>query len=227
MIDLLVSFVTLAVESRGRVNALVRALVQLHSLALVHVAVGGLVAVVHAVRHLVANQRRVDALSVGAPELIGSARGDVLAGTVELVRVVAAIVLVVAPVCVAYALEVLARELPRRARLILPVTVLALVRAVATIVVVIAHPSLVDAPAVAARELIRAAVHRRRAVQRRRVLVRAVHAVRVAVAQPLFRYALRSVPRFVRHARELRRLVTFPIVCKAQRIKTKTRQFIL
>lgn len=177
---------------------------------------GGLVAIIQAVRYLVAHQRRVDALPVGAPELIAGARGDVFAGTVKLIRVVAAIVFVVAPISVANAFEVLARKLPRRARLVLRVTVFALVRAIAAVIVVIAHPSLVDTPSVAARELIGTAVYRRRTVQRRCVLVRAVHTVRVTIAQPLFRYTLRSVPRFVRHARELRGLVTFSIVCKAK-----------
>lgn len=90
--------------------------------------------------------------------------------------------------------------------------ILALVRAVAAIVVVVAHPTLVDAPAVAARELIDAAVGHRRAVQRRRVLVGTVDAVRIAVAQPLPRDALRPVPRLVRLARELGRIVALAVV---------------
>lgn len=195
---LLVSFVALAGERGGRVYALVSALVDFHASALVHVAMCWFVAVVRAVRHLVAHQRRVDALAAVAPELIGAACRDILPGTVVLVRVVAAVILVVAPVRAPDALEVLARELARRARLVLRMTVLALVRAVAAIIVVVAHPSLVDAPSVAARELVRTAVRYGGAVERSRVLVRPVHAVRVSVAQPFFRYALRSVPRLVR-----------------------------
>lgn len=87
----------------------------------------------------------------------------------------------------------------------------------------VAHPTAVHAPPVTARELVRATAGRRRAVQRRRVLVRSVHAVRVAVAQPLPRYALRPVPRLVRRARELRRFVTLPVVCGG-RGKKKTKQ---
>lgn len=215
--SLLVSVVALAVEPGWRVHAPVRALVELDARALVHVAVGRLVAVVRAVRHLVAHQRRVDALRpVGAPEHLRAARRcrrAVFAGAPELVRVVAAVVLAVAPVRGPHALEVLARELARRARLVLAVTLLALVRAVAAVVVVVAHPSAVDAPPVAARELVRAAVCHRRAVERGRVLVGPVHAVRVAVAQPLARYALRPVPRLVRRARELGRFVALPVVC--------------
>lgn len=202
--DSLVSFVALASESGGRVDTLVCALIVFYPGAFVDVAVCRFVAVVRAIRHLVAHQRRVDALTVGAPELFGGARGDVLAGAIELVRVVAAVVFVVAPVRVPDALEVLAGELARRTRFVLRVAVLALVRTVAAVVVVIAHPSLVDAPPVAARELIGAAVDHRRTVERRGVLVRAVHAVGITVAQPFFRYALRPVPRLVRHARKLR-----------------------
>lgn len=181
---LLVSVVALAVEAGRSVHATVRALVELDARALVHVAVGRLVAVVRAVRHLVAHQRRVNALPAGTPEHLRAARRRraVLAGAPELVRVVAAVILPVAPVRGPHALEVLARELPRRARLVLPVTLLALVRAIAAVVVVVAHPSTIDAPSVAARKLVRAAVGYRRAVERGRILVGPVHAVRVAVA---------------------------------------------
>jgi len=191
----------------------VRALVELDAVALVHVTVGRLVAVVSAVRHLVAHQSRVDTLAAGAPEHLRAARpGAVFRGTSEFVRVVATIVLAVAPIRAPDALEILARELARRTRLVLRVTVFALVRAVAAVVVVVAHPSAVDAPPVATRELIRAAVGHRRAVERGHVLVCSVHAVRVAIAQPLPRYALRSVPRLVGCAREFRRLVAFTVI---------------
>jgi len=92
-------------------------------------------------------------------------------------------------------------------------TVLALVRAVAAVVVVVTHPSTVDAPSVAARELVRTTVCHRRAVEQCGVLVRPVYAVRITIAQPLFRYALRPVPRLIRLTRELGRLVTFTVVC--------------
>jgi len=82
------------------------------------------------------------------------------------------------------------------------VAVLTLVSAVATVVVVVAHPATVDAPPVAARELIRSAVGHRRAIEQRRVLVRSINAVRVAIAQPFFRYALCPVPCLVRQTRE-------------------------
>jgi len=194
----------------------VRTLVEFHPSALVHVAVGRLVAVVRAVRHLVAHQRGVDALPAGAPELVGATRrcSPVPAArrTFVFVRVVAAVVLAVAPVRVPDALKVLARELARRTCLVLRVAVLALVRPVATVVVVVAHPAPVDAPPVAARELVHAAVGHRCTIEHRRVLVRPVHAVRVTVAKPLFRYALRPVPRLVRQARELGRLVAFTVV---------------
>lgn len=100
--------------------------------------------------------------------------------------------------------------------------VLALVRSVAAVVVVVAHPTTVDAPPVAARELVSAAVCHRRAVEQRGVLVRPVHAVRIAVTQPLFRYALCPVPRLVRLTRELGRLVAFTVVCG----ETKQKKFM-
>lgn len=109
-----------------------RALVELDARALVHAAVGRLVAVVRAVRHLVAHEGGVHALPVGAPEHLRAARrvrGAVAAGAPELVGTVAAVVLAVAPVRRPHALEVLARELARRTRLVVRVTVLALVRA--------------------------------------------------------------------------------------------------
>jgi hypothetical protein len=170
------------------------------------------VAVVRAVRYLVAHQRRVDALTTVAPELIGATCRDVLPGTVVLVRVVAAVILVVAPVRAPDAFEVLARELARRARLVLRMAILALVRAVTAIIVMVAHPSFVNTPSVAARELVRTAVRHGGAVERSRVLVRSVHAIWVAVTQPFFRYALRSVPRLVRQARELGRFVALPVI---------------
>lgn len=232
----LVSAVALAIESGGRVHALVSALIQFNFGAFVDVAVERFVAVVRTVGHLVAHQRGVDALPVVAPELLDATRRVGLTRTIELVRIVTAIVLVVAPVRVPDApilmmkivqksigpdyfvfvtpnlLEILAGELPRRARLVLPVAFLALVRAVAAIIVVVAHPSLVDAPAVTARELIDAAVGHRRAVQNRGVLVGAVHAVRIAVAQPFPWDTLRPVPRLVRLTREFGRFVTLSIV---------------
>lgn len=191
-------------------------LVELDPGTLIHVAVGRLIAVVRAVRHLVAHQSGVDTLPAGTPELVGAARGrrsvPATRWTSVLVRVVAAVVLAVTPVRVPDALEVLARELPGRARLVLRMTVLALVRAVAAVVVVVTHPATVDAPSVAARELVRTAVCHRRAVEQRGVLVRPVYAVRITVAQPLFRYALRPVPRLIRLTRELGRLVAFTVV---------------
>jgi len=81
--------------------------------------------------------------------------------------------------------------------------VLAFVRAIAAVVVVVAHPATVDASPVTARELVRAAVSHRRAVEHRCVLVSPIHAVRIAIAQPLFRYALCPIPRLVRLTREL------------------------
>lgn len=98
--------------------------------------------------------------------------------------------------------------------------VLAFVRAVAAVVVVVAHPATVDAPPVAASELIRAAVCYRSAVEHRCVLVRPVNAVRIAVAQPLFRYALCPVPRLVRQTRELGRLITFTVICEETKQKS-------
>lgn len=136
----------------------------------------------------------------------------VFRGTSEFVRIVTAIVLAVAPIRAPDALEILTRELARRARLVLRVTIFALVRAVPAVVVVVAHPSSVDAPPVAARELIRAAVGYRRAIERGHVLVRSVHAIRVAVTQPLPRYALCPVPRLIGCAREFRRLVTLTVI---------------
>lgn len=211
---LLISFVALAIESGRRVDALVCTLVKLHSGAFVDVAVGGLVAVVRTIRHLITDQRRVDALAICTSELVDTARGDVFPGTVELVRIVPAVVLVIAPVRTPDALEILACKLSRRTRLVLRMTVFALVRTVAAVVVVVAHPSLVDAPPVTARELLRAAIHHRRTVERRDVLVRPVHAVGISVAQPLPRYALRSVPRLVRLTRELCGLVALSIIYK-------------
>lgn len=192
------------------------ALVELDSGAFVHVTVGWLVTVVCAIRHFVAHQRGVNALPAGAPELFSAARSrrsvPATCRTSELVRVIAAIVLAIAPIRVPDALEVLTSELPRRTRLVLRVTVLALVRTVATVVVVVTHPATVDAPPVAARELISSAVGYRRAVEQRCILVRSINAVRVAVAQPLFRYTLCPVPRLVRQTREFGRFVAFTVV---------------
>jgi len=199
-------------------------LVELDPGALVYVAVGRLIAVVRAVRHLVAHQRGVDTLPAGTPELVGAARGrrsvPAARRTSVFVRVVTAVVLAVTPIRVSDALEVLARELAWRARLVLRMAVLALVRSVAAIVVVVAHPATVDAPPVAARELVRAAVCHRRAVEQRGVLVRPVYAVRITVAQPLFRYALCPVPRLVSLTRELGRLVAFTVVCEKTKQKS-------
>lgn len=87
-------------------------LVELDSGALVHVAVGRLIAVVHAVRHLVAHQRGVDTLPAGTPEVVGAARGrcsvPAARRTSVLIRVVTAVVLAVTPIRVPDALEVLA-----------------------------------------------------------------------------------------------------------------------
>lgn len=182
------------------------ALVELDPSAFVHVAVGWLVTVVRAIRHFIAHQRGINALPASAPELVSAARSrrsvPATRWTSELVRVVAAIVLAIAPIRVPDALEVLTSEFTRRARLVLRVAILALIRAVATVVVVVAHPATVDAPPVTARELIRSAIGHRRAVEQRSVLVRSINAVRVAVAQPFFRYALCPVPRLVRQTRE-------------------------
>jgi len=140
--------------------------------------------------------------------------------TSVLVRVVSAVVFAVTPIRVPDALEVLARELAGRARPVLRMAVLALIRSVAAVVVVVAHPATVDAPPVAARELVRAAICHCRAVEQRGVLIRPVYAVRIAVAQPLFRYALCSVPRLVRLTRKLGRLVAFTVVCGVTKHKS-------
>lgn len=65
----LVTGVTFAVETGRRVHAFVTALIQLDTSALVHVAVQ-LVALIGAVRFLVAHQLRVDALTVRAHEVL-------------------------------------------------------------------------------------------------------------------------------------------------------------
>lgn len=211
---LLVSIVALARKSCGRVDAFVCTLVHLHSGTLVDIAVRRLVTVVRAVRHLVAHQCSIYALAIRTPELTGArARGRVpTARTPEFVRIIAAIILVVATIRVPNALEILAREFTRRTRLVLRVTLLAFVRAIAAIVIVVANPSAIDTPPVAARELIRVTARCHGTVERRRVLVRPIHAVWVAIAQPLLRDALRPIPRFVGQTRELRRLVTLSVI---------------
>lgn len=146
--------------------------------------------------------------------MVDIARSDVFAGTVELVRIVAAIIFVVTSVRIPDALEVLARKLPRRTRLVLRMAVFTLVRPVTAVVVVVTHPSLVDASPVTARELLLAAIYHRRAIEHGDVLVRPVHTVGITVAQPLSRYTLCSVPRLVCLTRELRRLVAFSIIYK-------------
>lgn len=66
----LVAGIALAVEAGRGVHALVSALIQLDTSALVHVAVQGLVALIGAVRLFVAHQLRVDALAVRAHEIL-------------------------------------------------------------------------------------------------------------------------------------------------------------
>lgn len=66
----LVARVAFAVKAGRSVHALVSALIQLDTSALVHVAVQGLVTLVGAVRFLVAHQLRVDAVAVRAHEIL-------------------------------------------------------------------------------------------------------------------------------------------------------------
>ena len=125
---------------------------------------------------------------------------------------VAAVVLAVATILLPDALEVVAGELLAGARLVPGVAELAFVAAVAAVVVVVAQPVLIQAAAVVARELALGAGRRRGTVVQRDVLVGSVHAVRVTVAQPLPRYALRPVPHLVRGAGELCFLVALAVV---------------
>lgn len=113
-----------------------------------------------------------------------------------------------------YTLEVLTGEFLSGAGLVLAVAELSFVASVATVVVVIAEPIFIEASSVVAQELIFGAGQRRRTVMHRNVLVGTVHAVGIAVAEPLSRYALCSAPHFVRRAREFRFFVALPVVCK-------------
>lgn len=190
------------------------ALVELHSGTLVHVAVSGLVTAVSTVQHLVADQRIVDALTIGAAELLGIWTGVVLGLrlAINLVRVIAAIVLPVASELLSDAFEVLALEFVLGALLVTGVAEFALVAAVTAVVVVIAEPALVQAATVVAGELVFGAGHRLGTVVEGHVLVGTVHAVGVAVAQPFVGDALRPVPGLVCRAGEFRFFIAFSVV---------------
>lgn len=164
--------------------------------AFVDSAMERLVAVIRTIRYFVADQTLVDAL--GAVDALvlaiwtgGWRRIFARVGTIPLVRPITAIVFFITVVRFSNALGVLASEFRRRAGAVFAVTFGPFVGAVSAIVVVIASPVAVDAAPVAARELLRQTGVARRAVQQGRVLIRTVDTVRIAIADPLARNALR------------------------------------
>lgn len=136
-----VAGVAVAVVAGQGVDAFVAALVNFNLGAFVYVTVKGFVTVISAVRHLIAHEVVVNALSVGARELALGTRSVVLLA-IGFVTEVTAIVFAVATVLGADAFEVLAGELLRGAGFVLGVAEFSFVRTVAAIVVVITKPAL-------------------------------------------------------------------------------------
>lgn len=134
--------VAVAVVAGQCINALVTTLVQLHLCALIHITMKRLIRLVCTVRHLIANQLIIDALSIRACELSRFTGAVCLFRTTHLVRLVTAVILAITSVHIANTLEVLAGELRRRASLVLVIAELTLVSAVTTVVIVVAKPSL-------------------------------------------------------------------------------------
>lgn len=206
-----VSLVAVAVVSSQGVNAFVSALVYFKFRAFIDVAVSGLVRLVRAVGHFVANESAVNTLIVVTLELVRWT-GLILFDAPNFIRVVAAIVLTVASEVVSNTLKVLALEFLVGTLFVESVAAFAFVRAVAAVVVVVAKPAFVDASAVGALELVWGARRRRSAVMYCRVLIGSVDTIWIAIAQPLSRYTLSASPEFVLLARVLGLGVTLAFV---------------
>ena len=159
------------------------------------------VAVVWAVGRFVTQERLVDTLcAVEAFELASrtsfrrnsdSTRTKAAARTVPFVRPVAAIVLLVTVVRLGHALGILAGKLRRAAGAVLAVALGSLIRAISAVIVVVTSPVAMDAATVAAGELLGSAAVAFRTVEGRRVFIGSIHAIRIAITNPLARDALR------------------------------------
>lgn len=123
-----------------------------------------------------------------------------------------AIILPVAAELLPNAFEVMASELLASAGLVPRITELPLVAAIPAVIVMVADPVLVQTAPVVTSELVLSARRGRGTVMQSDVLIGTVHAVRVSIAEPFLRDALRPVPHLIRRAGELSLLVALPIV---------------
>lgn len=115
---------------------------------------------------------------------------------------------------VSNAFEVLTSEFLSGASLVLRIAEFPFIRSIAAIVIMITSPALVDATAILASELIIGARLRCWAIVEGDILIGPINAIRVAVAEPLLRNALRPSPGFVFLASELSLRVALSVIFK-------------
>lgn len=212
-----VAWIASAFVLDGCVDTQLAALMHFHLKTFVNATMKGLIAAVRAIGHFIADQVLVDALTaVGAFVLAvraGRRRSTATlssgVGTIPFVRPVTAIILLVAVVGFGHALGVLTSKFRRRTGAVFAITFGSLIRSIAAIIVVIASPVSMDATAVTASELLTRAAVAGSAVERSRVFISSVDAIRIAIANPFTWNTLSFAPLFIGTAREFRFRVAF------------------